>query len=133
MKIIVLFNRFQSLAFLVVSLVLVGGFAIPRAAAFNETERSHMLQQLVAKFCERTEWLSCFGDQPSRCSQVVSRFVEPCLKQHLDGAQGPIADAMHARQIAEGLLKCFNAEFSMSHPMGKTGSPECANAPAHIQ
>lgn len=120
-------------AFAALVIGVFGGLTIKSASAFNEAEQSSMRQQLVAKFCEQTEWLRCFGEQPSKCSDVVGRFVKPCIEQHLGSRDGPIVDPAEARGIALSVIQCFNTEFATTHPMGKSKSPECANAPAHLQ
>lgn len=125
--------RAMRLALVITTIVLVSGVTARAARAFDEGERSHMRQQLVEKFCEQTEWLTCFGEQPTQCAAVVSRFIKPCLERNLDSSAGPITDAAEARRLSLNVIKCFNTEFEMTHPMGKVKSLECANAPAHLQ
>ena len=104
----------------------------PDVWAYDDAAITDMEGKLVSQFCQEREWLRCFYEQPSECERVVARFVRPCLEQVLssESAQG---DPQVAQRLTAATLACFNKRFEEDHRGGKKKTPECKNAPAHLQ
>ena len=102
------------------------------ALAHDEQKIAEMESKLVAQFCQEREWLRCFYEEPSDCERIVQRFVGPCLTKLVKG-QSPQSDPQRVHAIASSALDCFNKTFEAERRAGKRTTPECKNAPAHLQ
>jgi hypothetical protein len=102
------------------------------AKAYDSEAVSAMETKIVEQFCQEREWLRCFYEEPTRCEEIVKRFVKPCLAKVVQG-QPPAADQQAAMALTQSTLSCFNVRFEEEHRGGKKNSPECAHAPAHLQ
>lgn len=116
----------------VLVLLCVGVTSARDVWAVSQDQIDSMETEVVIKFCSERDWLRCFNDEPSKCEEIVKAFTRPCVTRILESAPQAI-DAYEARDLGLTMIKCFNAEFANSHPFGKNTTPECKNAPAHLQ
>lgn len=78
------------------------------------------------------KWLTCYGEEPSRCKAIATSLVGPCaddifipIKEQLSYQQGV--------QAAQRLMGCFNERFEQSYGSKKLSTPECSEPPQHLR
>jgi hypothetical protein len=105
---------------------------IDTVLAYDEPTIVDLENKLVVQFCQEREWLRCFFEEPKDCELVVKRFIGACLTKLLKD-RPPVSDPRQAEELGLSIINCFNSKFEQDHGTSKKTTPECRNAPAHLQ
>jgi hypothetical protein len=108
--------------------------AIPlhRSFALDGSHIKQIEESVVNHVCSNTSWLTCWGDNPASCSEIIRRVASSCLKQFLPTVPQEV-QYQEARETGIRIVECINKEFASSRPFGKKNSEECRDIPEHLK
>lgn len=99
-----------------------------QTASGHQASIQPAVKKLVDEICsDGGAWLRCYSLAPSRCKEITTGFVEPCVSGAM---MTPVAEP--AAQSVVRLLICFNQRFMAKYGFGEVKSPECKDPMKHL-
>lgn len=91
------------------------------------------VEDVIGHICsDGGEWLRCYSVEPSKCHEVASGFVKPCVDRVFTERNRASQQPLVIDSLKE-LLGCFDRVFMARYGTGKLSTPECNKQPEHLR
>lgn len=107
--------------------------AVTLAEGDAPLDRKTIEAETVDDICsDRGEWLRCYSQEPSACTEISSGIVSKCFDRVL--GRGPITTTEQGLDsTVEKLTTCFRDEFLARYDLYRKNTLECAEPPEHLR
>lgn len=91
------------------------------------------VEDVIGHICsDGGAWLKCYSVEPSKCHEVASGFVKPCVDRVFTERNRAAQQPLVIDSLKE-LLGCFDRVFMARYGAGKLNTPECNKQPEHLR
>ena len=91
------------------------------------------VEDVIGHICsDGGQWLKCYSVEPSKCHEVASGFVKPCVDRVFTERNRAAEKPLVVDSLKE-LLGCFDRVFMARYGTGKLNTPACNQQPQHLR
>ena len=115
-----------------IAVVIVTFFTLSVARAESGVP-AKAVEDVIGHICsDGGQWLKCYSIEPSKCHEVASGFVKPCVERVFTERNRAAQQPLVIDSLKE-LLGCFDRVFMARYGTGKLNTPECNQQPQHLR